>query len=603
MEQLSMRWQLAAVVLCAGLSLAPLCRAEDKVPAKDTATIAHIKLGGGLDETPTSGEPLFGSGNENFKSKLDRLKKAKTDPKVKGVYLQIDGLGIGYGKQDELRRAIADVRAAGKKVFAFFESADTKDYLVAAAADVVAMPESGEINLVGVRAEVSFYKDMFEKLHIKADMLQMGDFKGAAEPYIRSSMSPQLRKQFETVIDDYFEESIIQTLVTSRPAQKWRHAQVKKLIDEGPYLAKRALAAGLVDQLAYADQFEQAFAKSLKVDSVKVVRNYGAGKKEDIDLSSPFAMFKLLASPKSVKSDKPKIAVIYAVGAIVSGSGGGSLMGGEQVGSTTMVEAIHQAEKDDTVKAIVLRVDSPGGSALASDLIWDALRKSKKPVIASMGDTAASGGYYISMAAKKIYAEPGTLTGSIGVVGGKIVTGGLFDMVGIKTDTITRGANAGINSPSTPFTDSERAAYLVVMREIYDQFLDKALLGRQKAGVKMTREQLVNLAGGRIWTGRQAKDAGLIDELGTLDDAIAAAKGMTDLAKDVEPELLILPKSKSFLDKLLDSKNETRALPLQQIEALRAVPGGAKHLQMAEQLLQLSRERAWLMMPYRIDLR
>ena len=188
------------------------------------------------------------------------------------------------------------------------------------------------------------------------------------------------------------------------------------------------------------------------------MRGYAKEKAEDIDLSNPFAIFKLLTPPKPKVSKKPKIAVIYAVGEIVTGRGGINPLGGGDsvVGSTTMIEAIREAEKDDTVKAIVLRVDSPGGSALASDLIWNELSTCKKPVIASMGDVAASGGYYISMAAKKIYAEPGTLTGSIGVVGGKIVTGGLFDWVGMKTDVISRGANSGLMSSEKPWSESER---------------------------------------------------------------------------------------------------------------------------------------------------
>src|SRR5205085_10645617 len=203
--------------------------------------------------------------------------------------------------------------------------------------------------------------------------------------------------------------------------------------------------------------------------------------------------------------------------------------GEESCGARTMVEAIRQAENDKTVKAIVLRVDSPGGSALGSDLIWNELRRSKKPIIASMSDVAASGGYYISMAAKKIYAEPGTLTGSIGVVGGKIALAGLYDKVGITTDVIQRGANAGIFASDEPFSPTEREALTALMKDIYDQFVDQALAGRQKAGKKMTREGLLKIAGGRIWTGRQAKENGLVDELGSLVDAVAAAKNVAGL--------------------------------------------------------------------------
>ena len=191
----------------------------------------------------------------------------------------------------------------------------------------------------------------------------------------------------------------------------------------------------------------------------------------------------------------------------------------------------------------MLRVDSPGGSALASDLIWHELKRCKKPVIASMSDVAASGGYYISMAAQKIYAEPGTLTGSIGVVGGKMAFAGLYDKVGITTETISTGANSGIFSSTHPFTESERKAMEELMQETYDQFLDKAIAGREAAGKKFTRKTMIDVAEGRIWTGRQALDKGLVDALGSLEDAIAEAKQMGGLARDADVDYLILPKA------------------------------------------------------------
>ena len=199
-----------------------------------------------------------------------------------------------------------------------------------------------------------------------------------------------------------------------------------------------------------------------------------------MDLSNPFNLFKVLFStPKSsFRTGKDRIAIIYAVGAITTGKGGRSLLGGDTVGSTTIVEAIRKAEDDPQVKAIVLRVDSPGGSALASDLIWRELQRCKKPVIASMSDVAASGGYYISMGARKIFAQPGTLTGSIGVVGGKLALGGLYDKIGITTETISRGANAGIFSTVHAFSPSERKALEKLMEDTYDQFLSKAMAGR-----------------------------------------------------------------------------------------------------------------------------
>ena len=254
------------------------------------------------------------------------------------------------------------------------------------------------------------------------------------------------------------------------------------------------------------------------------------------------------------------MAVIYATGAITTGKSASSLLGSETMGSDTIIKAIRQAEADKTVKAIVLRVDSPGGSALASDLMWNELKQCKKPIVASMSDVAASGGYYISMAAGKIYAEPGTITGSIGVVGGKLATRGLWDKIGVKTEVIARGAHSGILTSDEPFSDSERKAMTGLMQDVYDQFVDKALEGRLKAGKKMTRKELLDLAGGRVWTGRQAKENGLIDELGTLSDALAAAAKLGGLPADKAPDLLELPKSKGMLDSLLGDQEVSLSL-------------------------------------------
>jgi protease-4 len=590
------------------LLLLPAVRLSAEEP-RTIATVAHIKLSGSLDEAPVAADPLFGSGAENFRSKLDRIRKAKDDSGIQGLYLEIDGLGVGWGKLDELRHVIADLRQSGKKAFAYLESGETKDYLAATACNEICVPESGWLMLTGVRAEVSFYKDLFDKIGVKADMLQMGAFKGAAEPFTRTSMSKEFRAQYEGVIDDYYQQSLVQRIVESRASKDLSVDKVKKLIDEGPYTARGALAAGLIDHVAYANQLEGDFRSALPAAKVTITRNYAQTKSETADLTNPLNWAKLLAPSAPLFSGdkgKPKIAVIYATGVIVTGKGGVSFMGGESCGSTTMIEAIRQAEQDKAVKAIVLRVDSPGGSALASDLMWNELRRSKKPVIASMSDVAASGGYYISMAAQKIYAEPGTLTGSIGVVGGKLTIGGTESLIGLHTDVISRGANAGILSMSTPFSEGERKAMTALMRDVYDQFLDKALQGRLSAGVQMTKQHLENdLAGGRVWTGRQAKANGLVDELGTLDDALVAAKKLAGLSPDADTELLTLPKARNLLDTLLEMKGETRApgLDARQLPLLRELPELTSKLSAVEGLLRLKGEPVWVVLPYRVEIR
>jgi protease-4 len=598
-----LRWIAITIVFTAlsGLGLAQ----EDGKKSALTPQLAHIRLAGALDEAPVAADPIFGSAAENFRTKLERIRKASGDKNVQGLVLHLDGLSIGYAKMEELRKAIAEFRATGKKVFAYMESGDSKDYLVACEADHVAMPAPGWLMMVGTRTEIMFYKDLFEKLGIRADFLQMGIFKFAAEPFIRNSMSKEAKAQYNLVLDDFYMNCYIRSITRSRKGKKnMTDDAVMKMIDDGPFTAQRALKLGLIDEIAYFDDYQESIRKSLGLKELKLVKDYGSEKKKDLDLTNPFNLLKILSPQKpSVGTRNDRIALIYAVGPIITGKGGSSLLGGDMVGSTTMVEAIREADKDPKVRAIVLRVDSPGGSALASDLIWNELKRCKKPVIASMSDVAASGGYYIAMGAKKVYAQPGTLTGSIGVVGGKLALGGLYDKVGLKTETLSRGKNAGILSSTHPFSDSERKAMEALMQEVYDQFLDKVTENRGLAGKKFTRKQLIDLAEGRIWTGRQAFDRGLVDALGSLDDAIADAKVMGGLKKETEVDYLILPRPRSVLDSLMESGSPLGSLSQRELSTLSKLPEVGDHVRMLDAMLQLRSEPVWVMLPHGIRVR
>jgi protease-4 len=588
-----------------------LSSAEEKEKQKAPAEkkVAHIRLAGSLDEAPASDEPLFGSHGENFKTKLERIKKARDDKDVEAVLIHVNGLEIGWAKVEELRAALAQFRKSGKKAYAYLEAGDTKDYLVASACDLVCLPESGWLMLTGLRSEITFFKELLEKLGIKADFLQMGVYKFAAEPFTRSQMSPEARAQLKMVLDDFFDHSIVSSVSRSRRRagrKKMTSDHVAALIDQGPFTARRAAAVGLIDRIAYASELEDLIKNDLKAPKIKIVKNYGQDRSKDVDLSNPFNLLKLFSPPKSLsRSGKSRIALLFASGVIVTGKGGTSMFGGDSIGSTTFVDAIRQADKDSKVKAIVVRVDSPGGSALASDLIWNELRRCKKPVVASMSDVAASGGYYISVAAKKIYAQPGTLTGSIGVVGGKLALGGLYDKIGVTTEVISRGANAGIFSSTKPFSKSERKAMEALMTETYDQFLNRVLVGRTQAGKKLTRDDLLQLAEGRIWTGRQALARGLVDALGSLDDAIADAKVMGGLSRDEDTDFLILPKPRTFLDTLLEGHLGARAPALSLPHLANAVkmPELAAHLRTLGGLIELRTEPVWVLLPHSLEIR
>lgn len=578
-------------------------KADDKKPdtnapaqQKSTkATVAMLTVKGSLPET--AGQlGLFGDIQGNLADFVARLDRIANDKAVSGVVLKIRNPDIGPGKVRELRDSISRVRKAGKRITAQLESAASADYLVACACDEIVMPESGEIMIPGVRAEVMFYKGLLDLVGIQPDMLQVGDFKGAAEPYTRTEMSPEFRRQYAAVLDDLYNQ-MVDMIAADR---KLDPAKVRELIDVGVFLPAEAKAAGLIDEVVYDDELKGRWEKKLEVEKVNLAENYGK-KKVNTDFSGMTGMFELFnlmlgTKPTQRTTSNKKLALIYASGIIMPGDSAASLLAGEVLGSETLVKAIRQASEDKTVVAIVLRVDSPGGSALASDQIWRAIQQCEKPVVASMGDVAASGGYYISMGCDKVFAESGTITGSIGVVGGKLVLKGLFDKVGLKTDVISRGKNSGILSDTSAFSDSERAVWRKLMEEIYRQFLTKAANGRN-----MDLAQLEPLAGGRIWTGRQAKDVGLVDEVGTLRDAVAAAKKLAGQDPEEKLELLVLPKPKNFFDQLFEG--EFGASAPAGLKLGTSTPELMRRLAEIDHLQRLFHEPALYLMPHRVEFR
>ncbi len=537
-----------SIGLAACLAATSPVLAEDKAEAKPAPVpiVVDLTLKGGLTEGPAAvgldGSPI----KDNLKGLIDRIAKAKADPNVKGLVLRIHGLSLGLAKGHELRQSIGKFRESGKKVYAFLESGENADYLVATAADEIVMPESGWLMIKGLAAEVTFYKSLFDKLGVTADWMQVGEFKSYGEPFTRTKMSPAFREEIASLLGDSYD--LIAESIARR--QGIAQADARALIDGGPYSPPAAKAAGLINRIGYADSIEDAVAKSIGVASIRLDPKYGK-KNEAVDLSGFAGFMKMVQmlsgeGPKKPESSASKIALIYASGAIETGKSTSTILGEATIGSESLVKHLREAEKDKTVKAIVLRVDSPGGSALASDLIWREVVRIEKPIVASMSDVAASGGYYISMGAEKIFAEPGTLTGSIGVTGGKFVLSGLMDKLGVATDTVTVGKNGTIFSINQPFSDTERAAMKRLMDDTYRQFVAKAAQGR-----KMPFEALEKLAGGRVYTGRQAQKLGLVDEVGTLDDAIAAAKELARIPSDQATELLVLPKAQGFLEALV----------------------------------------------------
>jgi protease-4 len=547
-------WVAIGAIMVSGF--AAVTRADEPAAVKDTPAtnpaptpvLVDLTLKGTISEDPTpiglDGTPI----SDNLKALVDRIARAKNDKNVKGLVVRLRDVKVGWAKTNELRRAIKDFRSSGKKAFAFLELAQNADYLVATAADEIVIPEGGWLILKGLAAEVTFYKALFDKLEITPDMMQIGEYKSAGEPYTRTRMSPAFREEVTSLLNDSY--AMLAEAIADR--QGIALDEAKALINDGPYTPAKAKAAGLVNRIAYPDQLEAAIAHSLGVSTVKLDSKYGK-KSQTVDLSGLAGFLKMMQmlsgeSAKKPASDKPKIAILYAAGLIMPGkSSSSSLLREAVLGSDTVIKHLREAEQDKTVKAIVLRVDSPGGSALASDLIWREVVRIEKPIVASMSDVAGSGGYYISVGCDKIFAEPGTITGSIGVIGGKLAIGGLMEKLGITTDTVTVGKHATIFSPIKPFTPDEKAAMKRLMEDTYRQFVTKTAQGR-----KMEVAEVEKLAGGRVYTGRQAKQNGLVDELGTLNDAVASAKELAGLDRDAETDYLILPKAKGVLESLFD---------------------------------------------------
>ncbi len=539
--------------------------AESEPKTPEPSKVAVIRLAGSLPESPVAtnfdGAPI----RTTLKVLLERIEGAAKDEEIEAVILDFDGLNVGPSTVTELREVIATIRSEEKPVFARLRRASTREYLVASAADEIVMPESGTLNLRGLAAEVIFYKGLFDKLGIQADIQQAGESKGTGEPYTRTSMSPAFREDLESMLGDVYDWTA--ELIAERLGITIESAE--GLIDGGPYDVPEASKLGLVNSVAYDDQLDAIVAGKLGVEAIERVDDYGQVER-DTDFSGFAGLFKMLQAMSGQDGasrrdgEATQIAVVYAEGTIIDGkSRAASLLGGASVGSRTMIEALRKADEDDSVRAIVLRIDSPGGDAMASDLIWRELVRIEKPIVASMANTAASGGYYIAMACDEIFAEPGTVTGSIGVVGGKVSANGLLDKVGLNVETVRVGRNGALESPFQPFDDQQRQRFREQMEATYRMFVEKAADGRG-----MAVEEVLTLAGGRVYTGRQALRNGLIDQLGTLDEAIDHALELADIEPDTDVQRVELPEPPSLFESLFGSLDETPSLPGLGLEVL-----------------------------------
>lgn len=491
---------------------------------------------------------LFGLGqSESFSSLLTQLRKAKVDKRIGAVLLDINSPSIGWGKADELRAAIADFKTSGKPTYAYMEIGANKEYYIATAADKIFLPPSGDLYINGFAAQAQFYKGSLDKLGVEWEDVHVGKYKSANEPFTRKDHSPESREVINAILDDYYGR------VTGAisEARKKSPEDVKAIIDNAPYNAIAAQQQNLIDGAKYRDEV---------YNELKNVLGYKEG---DNLRTTTTSAYKEITPESLGLNNGERIAVVFASGIITSGrSADGTFGGAQTIGSDTISKAIKDAADDSSIKAIVLRVDSGGGSALASDLMWHTIEyaKTKKPVVTSMGDVAASGGYYIACNSNKIVAEPSTVTGSIGVVLGRPVMGGLYNWLGITNEYTSRGKNAEIFREDRKWTDEERAVFQKSANFFYwDNFVPKVAKGRGKSV-----EQINELAQGRVWTGAQAKERGLVDEFGGLNRAIEIAKELANLPADKDVKRVVFPTPRPFLQSLFGGNDEEATLSMKQ---------------------------------------
>jgi protease-4 len=505
---------------------------EPSVPSQATLVLSPS---GDLPEVQP--ELLFGGGNDiTVRGYVELIRKAKGDSRIAGILLRPGGVNSPFwAKLQELRDAIADFKSSGKYVYAWLEYGGDREYFLASVADKVYLLPSASLDLTGVASYEVFLRGTFDWIGTYPDFLHVGDYKTAVNTYLEKSFTPAHKEMSESLNRSQYDQ-LVDAIAEARGKSA---AEIRALIDQGPFQAVDALRAGLIDEVAYEDELDDLVPTLEDADYIDA-EDYAAVSWERTGVRRP-----------------SKVAIINASGVINSGSSGFDPVNGAVIGSDSLVEYIRDARADRSIKAIVLRVDSPGGSSTASDVIWRELsisRENHRPVIVSMSDLAASGGYYIALGGDAIVAQPGTLTGSIGVYTGKFVVSGTLDKLGANIEATSNGKHAEIYSPDRRFTAEERTKIEQSMQAVYDQFVERTAAARH-----MTPEKVDEIAQGRVWTGAQAKQIGLVDELGGLYKAVDLAKQRARIPMDEEVELVVYPPHRSFYEVLSDELSSSPA--------------------------------------------
>ena len=538
------------------------------------AGIAHIRVGA-LTETPQM-QGLFGPQPGTAQTTyelISRLEAARKDRDIRAVVVDLNMSSYGLGQLAEIRAEMRKLIAADKDVYVTIDSLDTASYTLASAASHINVTPTGSVNLIGLHSRRAYLKGLLDMVGVKADFIHIGNFKTAAETITRDGPSEAAKVMSDWLYDSLY-DGIVSMIAEGRSIT---NDKVRDLIDGGPYLASEALAAGLIDSVEH----QQDFVDRIIAQHGPIRANYaGVNENPFADMpEDPFGMFLEIVKmfkgkPMQATMSGNAIAIINVEGTIRSGEQQIGIFGAASGAfSRTIRRALNQAANDPSIKAVVLRVNSPGGSALASEVIWSAASKlaKNKPLIVSMGNVAASGGYYVAAAGHTIFVEPTTITGSIGVVGGKFVTTEGWSRLNIKWHTTQRGGRAGIYSSAAVFTDDERELVRNQMEAIYDIFKTRVTDGREG---KLTKP-IDEIAGGRVYTGSQAIDLGLADKLGGIRDAIKSAAKAAKVSKYV---VVTLPAPMSFIQAMYGGQDGGLSLKAAKSPAIQALLDGVSQI-------------------------
>ena len=512
-------------------------RFRDKPPVVAADSVLVMRLDGELPEKSPVEIPSFLGGDRTPVTVIgvwSALEKAAADSHIKAVVLEPEGISAGWAKLQELRLDIDKFKKSGKPVFAYLRQPGTREYYVACGADRIFLGPSEPLMLKGLRAEMMYFKKTLDKLGVNIEIEHAGKYKDFGDMFTRSDMSPETREVMTTLVNDLY-DNLVDGIATGR---KKPPEEVRAIIDQGPFTAPQALKAGLVDELRFEDQMWGELKDRLKTgDPARVsMDKYSKVTAESVGLQG-----------------KSQIALVVGAGDIVRGDPNDDGGGDTNLTSYGFNKILRRVANDSQVKGVVVRIDSPGGEVTASDEIWREMNllARKKPLVVSMSDAAASGGYYMAMTGDQIVAYPGTLTGSIGVVFGKPNLHGLYDKLGVTKESIQRGKNAGIDSDYTPLSPDDRAKLKEGIDESYRDFVTKVADARHRKF-----DEIEPLAQGRVWLGSQAKTRGLVDEIGGLDKAVELVKQKARIPAGERVSLIVYPGRRNILDILMKKSQE-----------------------------------------------